>query len=116
VTTIRLGTLAVSDSLSFGPSTGGQVQIFPGASLRLTNNVNISKSLALDGTGALGSLGVLESFSGNNTLSGNVNLTDATVNHGNNANGVAQPGAFVGITPGTQLTISGVLSGVSMTI
>src|SRR5206468_2608794 len=114
-TTVRLGTLVVSDSLAFGPTASAQVQVFAGATLRLTNNVNINHTVALDGKGALGSLGALESVSANNVLSGNVNLADSS-NYGPNANGVTQLGAFVGIAPGTQLTISGVLSGVSMTL
>ncbi len=78
-TTIRQGILAASNSLALGPSTGGQVQVFSGATLRLTNNVDVNKPISLDGVGALGSLGALGSFSGNNTLSGNVNLADPSV-------------------------------------
>ena len=102
-TDVRQGVLVAAHNNALGNVTTGNVQIQAGASLHLTGGVTIANALAIR-EGGIGfgegadpsSLGALRSISGNNTWSGNIDLSNANV--------------IVGVNAGSTLNFSGVVA------
>ncbi|MCF3650680.1 beta strand repeat-containing protein, partial [Synoicihabitans lomoniglobus] len=102
-TTISSGALLVTSDNALGTGGGGgSTSVASGASLALLGGVDLSSESAieLDGTGYAGTYGALNSFSGTNTVSSAITLTDdATIQ-----------------TLADSLTISGDISGSGQTL
>jgi autotransporter-associated beta strand protein len=95
-TTVNAGTLEIQNSGALGGNPAG-TNVASGATLAFSGNISSIDNLTLIGSG-VGGLGSLRNLSGSNTSSGTIAL-DATL------------GAFVGVSSGSTLTSTGVISG-----
>ncbi|MCB1086036.1 MAG: autotransporter-associated beta strand repeat-containing protein, partial [Verrucomicrobiae bacterium] len=103
ITDIRQGILLVSHDDALGDSSTGDTQIQAGAALHLSGGVTIAESLAIrEGGVGFGNefdpsqLGALRSISGNNTWTGNIDMSNANV--------------VVGVDAGSTLDLSGIVA------
>ena len=94
-TTIKAGIAFVQNKTALG-STVGATTVSSGATLQLQGGLTIAERITLNGVGAAGATGALESVTGTNTWTGTISLASAST---------------IAIDAG-QLTISGVMSGV----
>jgi fibronectin-binding autotransporter adhesin len=94
-TTIKAGIAFVQNKTALG-STVGATTVSSGATLQLQGGLTIAEGISLNGVGAAGTTGALESVTGTNTWTGTISLASAST---------------IAIDAG-QLTISGVMSGV----
>lgn len=90
---VNAGTLLITHRNALG-STVGDTVVASGATLALQGNLNVSETLTMGGSG-VGGAGVLQSLSGNSTLSGGVTLADNST---------------ISVSAGNTLTLSGVVS------
>jgi autotransporter-associated beta strand protein len=93
-TTVKAGIAVVGNKTALG-STVGTTTVSSGATLQLQGGLTIAEKLTLNGAGAAGTTGALESIAGTNTWAGTIGLASAST---------------IAIDAG-QLTISGVMSG-----
>ncbi|HEV3310920.1 MAG TPA: putative Ig domain-containing protein [Chloroflexota bacterium] len=94
-TAIKAGIAVVQNKSALG-STVGATTVSSGATLQVEGGLTIAEKITLNGVGAAGTTGALESVAGNNTWSGTMSLASAST---------------IAIDAG-QLTISGIISGV----
>jgi autotransporter-associated beta strand protein len=94
-TTIKAGIAVVQNKTALG-STVGATTVSSGATLQLQGGLTIAERITLNGVGAAGATGALESVAGANTWTGTISLASAST---------------IAIDAG-QLTISGIISGV----
>lgn len=100
---VNAGTLQAGNSNALGNTTG-KTSVSGGATLEVTGNISTAESLDLSGTGYNGA-GALNNLSGNNTVSGTINLADnATINAA--AGTLTLSGAVVS-DAGHKLTVAG---------
>jgi autotransporter-associated beta strand protein len=93
-TTIQAGIALVQNKAALG-STLGATTVGSGATLQVQGGLAIAESITLNGVGAAGTTGALESVAGANTWTGTVSLASAST---------------IAIDAG-QLTISGIIGG-----
>jgi autotransporter-associated beta strand protein len=93
-TTIQAGIIVIQNKAALGSSRGA-ISVASGATLQIQGGLTIAKRLTLNGAGAAGTTGALESVSGNNTWTGTISLAGA---------------ATIAVDAG-QLTLSGIISG-----
>jgi autotransporter-associated beta strand protein len=72
---ISAGILNVQNGAALG---GAVVGVFPGGTLQVQGGITISSSMSLRGTGAPNATGAVESVSGNNTLTGTIELLNSS--------------------------------------
>ncbi len=101
-TYVQKGVLRLTKDNSAG-TTGGGIRVLPGASLELTNSINVgAERLAISGNG-IANGGALRSLSGNNTYGGDITLVARV---GDLWNYILGKGARINCDSGT-LTITG---------
>jgi autotransporter-associated beta strand protein len=93
-TTIQAGIAVVGNKTALG-STIGATTVNSGATLQVQGGLTIAEKLTLNGAGAAGTTGALESVAGTSTWTGAISLASAST---------------IAIDAG-QLTISGIISG-----
>ena len=104
-TFINGGSLRAASNTALGAASAGfdnATFVYTTGSLQLSNNITLAERIYLNGTG--GGPGALRTFSGNNTITGNVTL-------GWTGTGVAAAAASIGADAGSTLTISGNIDG-----
>jgi autotransporter-associated beta strand protein len=92
-TSIKAGIVVVQNNTALGSTVGATVS--SGATLQLEGDLTLAEPLTLNGAGAAGTTGALESVAGTNTWTGTISLASAST---------------IAIDAG-QLTISGIISG-----
>jgi autotransporter-associated beta strand protein len=76
-TTIKAGIVAVQNRTALG-STFGATTVSSGATLQVAGGLTIAENLILNGVGAAGTTGALESVAGTNTWAGWIDLASAS--------------------------------------
>lgn len=94
-TTVSSGTLTVGSAAALG-TTAGATTVSNGATLAVQGGITVAENLTVAGSGAGANVGAVSNTSGTNTLSGSLTLS---------------AGSTVTAASGSQLTLSGVISG-----